>query len=123
MIEVAKEESGIVGVVVPLGVLFRGSSEGKIREQVIKETLMEAVIGLPANLFFGTGIPASILIFNKQRTNNENTNVLFIDASEHYQSGTNHNVLREEDIKKVVDTYEKFVTEEVELGVLEDKYR
>ncbi|HLS30740.1 MAG TPA: type I restriction-modification system subunit M [Flavobacteriaceae bacterium] len=122
MIESAKEGTGKVGVVVPHGVLFRSGGEGKIREQVIKENLLEAVIGLPANLFFGTGIPASILIFNKQRTNNENTNVLFIDASEHYQSGTNQNVLREEDIKKVVDTYEKFVTEEVELGVLEDKY-
>lgn len=122
MIESAKEGTGKVGVVVPHGVLFRGSSEGKIRQQVIEENLLEAVIGLPANLFFGTGIPASILIFNKKRTTADKTDVLFIDASEHYQSGTNQNVLREEDIQKVVDTYEKFISEDLEPGVLEGKY-
>lgn len=135
MIEVAKEETGKVGVVVPHGVLFRGSSEGKIREQVIKENLLEAVIGLPSNLFFGTGIPASILIFNKKRTSSAsvlaspealegrfNTDVLFIDASEHYQSGTNQNVLREKDLEKVVKTYDDFVEGKFERGVVEDKY-
>jgi len=122
MIEVAKEGSGKVGVVVPHGVLFRGSSEGKIRQQVIEENLLEAVIGLPSNLFFGTGIPAAILIFNKKRATEDKKDVLFIDASEHYQSGTNQNVLRDKDIQKVVDTYEKFISEELETGVLEDKY-
>jgi len=124
MIEVAKEESGKVGVVVPHGVLFRGGGEGKIREQVIKENLLEAVIGLPSNLFFGTGIPASILIFNKKRTaqTNQTTDVLFIDASEYYQSGTNQNVLREKDIEKVVKTYDDFVKGKFERGVVEDKY-
>lgn len=131
MIESAKEGSGKVGVVVPHGVLFRGSSEGKIRQQVIEENLLEAVIGLPSNLFFGTGIPAAILIFNKKRASatlspqkdaERSRSVLFIDASEHYQSGTNQNVLREEDIQKVVDTYEKFISEDLEPGVLEDKY-
>jgi len=122
MIEVAKEETGKVGVVVPHGVLFRGSSEGKIREQVIKENLLEAVIGLPSNLFFGTGIPASILIFNKARVGKDNTDVLFIDASAHYQSGTNQNVLREKDLEKVVKTYDDFVEGKFERGVVEDKY-
>lgn len=122
MIEVAKEGEGKVGVVVPHGVLFRGSSEGKIREQIIKENLLEAVIGLPQNLFFGTGIPASILIFNKKRTANHTTNVLFIDASEHYQSGTNQNVLRDKDIVKVVKTYDDFIAGKFETGVVEDKY-
>ena len=122
MIESAKEGSGKVGVVVPHGVLFRGSSEGKIRQQVIEENLLEAVIGLPSNLFFGTGIPAAIMIFNKTRVNTRNTDVLFIDASEHYQSGTNQNVLREDDIQKVVDTYEKFISEDLETGVLEEKF-
>src|SRR5699024_4391493 len=103
MIESAKEGSGKVGVIVPHGVLFRGSSEGKIRKKVIEENLLEAVIGLPSNLFYGTGIPAAIIIFNKAKAK-ENTNVLFIDASEHYQSGTNQNVLRNEDIQKVLDT-------------------
>src|SRR5690625_3019778 len=122
MIEVAKENTGKVGVVVPHGVLFRGGGEGKIREQVIEENLLEAVIGLPSSLFFGTGIPASILIFNKARAGKGKDNVLFIDASEHYQSGTNQNVLRDEDINKVVDTYNKFITEDLAPGVVEDKY-
>ncbi len=133
MIESAKEGTGKVGVVVPHGVLFRGSSEGKIRQQVIEENLLEAVIGLPSNLFFGTGIPAAIMIFNKKRasatlsprndTDTERSrSVLFIDASQHFKSGTNQNVLREEDIKKVVSTYEKFISEDLKPGVLEDKY-
>ena len=79
MIESAKENSGKVGVIVPHGVLFRGSSEGKIRQKVIEENILDAVIGLPNNLFYGTGIPASILIFNKARE--AKTDVLFIDAS------------------------------------------
>src|SRR5690554_1963394 len=78
MIEVAKEGKGKVGVVVPHGVLFRGSSEGKIREQVIKENLLEAVIGLPSSVFIGAGIPASIVIFNKACADKEKNNVLFI---------------------------------------------
>lgn len=132
MIESAKEKTGKVGVVVPHGVLFRGSSEGLIRQKVIEENLLEAVIGLPSNLFYGTGIPAAIMIFNKARASGtadfdsaqsvENKNVLFIDASAHYQSGTNQNVLREEDIQKVVETYEKFKSNNLEPGVLEDKY-
>lgn len=121
MIEVAKEHSGKVGVVVPHGVLFRGSTEGKIREKVIQENLLEAVIGLPANLFFGTGIPASILIFNKGKSENQ-TNVLFIDASQHYQSGTNQNVLREQDIEKIVQTYRDFTGGKLSKGIAEDKY-
>jgi type I restriction enzyme M protein len=93
MIETTYEGSGKVGVVVPHGVLFRGSSEGNIRQKTIEENLLEAVIGLPANLFFGTGIPAAILIFNKGK--GENSNVLFIDASERYEQGKNQNVLQE----------------------------
>ena len=124
MIEVAKEETGKVGVVVPHGVLFRGSSEGKIRQQVIKENILEAVIGLPSGLFFGTGIPAAILVFNKGRTiqTNQTTDILFIDASEHYQSGTNQNQLRQQDIEKVVQTYRNFADGKYTAGVVEDKY-
>lgn len=107
MIETAYEDVGRVGVIVPHGVLFRGSSEGKIREQLIKENLLEAVIGLPANLFYGTGIPAAILIFNKGK--GDNKDVLFIDASREYESGKNQNSLREDkDIKHIVDTYKTF---------------
>lgn len=120
MIETTYEGKGKVGVVVPHGVLFRGSSEGKIRQKTIEENILEAVIGLPANLFFGTGIPAAILIFNKGK--GDNKNVLFIDASRAYESGKNQNKLRESDINKIVDTYKKFSAGETKKGVLEEKY-
>jgi len=120
MIETAYEGRGKVGVVVPHGVLFRGSSEGKIRKKTIEENILEAVIGLPANLFFGTGIPAAILIFNKGK--GKNTNVLFIDASQGYKSAKNQNVLREEDINHIVDTYRKFRDGNLKAGILEDKF-
>ena len=102
MIETLKPESGRMGVVVPHGVLFRASSEGKIRQQLIEENLLDAVIGLPANLFFGTNIPAAILIFKKQKTDND---VLFIDASSEFRKSTNQNELTTENIQKIVDTY------------------
>ena len=96
------KQGGRMGVVVPHGVLFRASSEGKIRKQLIDENLLEAVIGLPEKLFFGTGIPAAILIFKKQKDDN---NVLFIDASREFKSGKNQNVLTADNIQKIVDTY------------------
>ena len=98
-------EHGRAGVIVPHGVLFRGSSERLLRKAFIDENLLEAVIGLPAQLFFGTGIPAAILVFNKQRST---TDVLFIDASKQFQDGKKQNRLREEDIQEVVDTYTSF---------------
>lgn len=124
MIETTYEDKGKVGVIVPHGVLFRGSSEGKIREQLINENLLEAVIGLPANLFYGTGIPAAILIFNKAK--GKNKDVLFIDASNDFDNGKNQNKLNEKHIQKVVEEYKKFkglkpiTTEEGE--VLTDKF-
>jgi len=120
MIEIAYENTGKVGVVVPHGVLFRGSSEGKIRQKTIEENILEAVIGLPANLFFGTGIPAAILIFNKGKSHNKN--VLFIDASKKYASAKNQNKLRDSDIKDIVDTYRKFNEGKLKPGVIEDKF-
>ena len=96
------EINGRLGVVVPHGVLFRGSSEGTIRQRLIEENLLDAVIGLPANLFFGTGIPVAILLFKRGRTDDK---VLFIDASREYQEGKNQNVLRLEDIAKIVQTH------------------
>ena len=118
MIETLNEH-GKAGVVVPHGVLFRGSSEGKIRQKTIEENLLEAVIGLPANLFFGTGIPAAILVFNKQKNSN---NVLFIDASKRYESAKNQNKLREQDINDIVNTYNQFANGKLKPGVVEDKY-
>ncbi|ENV50210.1 Type I restriction-modification system, DNA-methyltransferase subunit M [Acinetobacter junii CIP 107470 = MTCC 11364] len=102
MIETLKPTTGRMGVVVPHGVLFRGSSEGKIREKLINENLLDAVIGLPEKLFYGTGIPAAILIFKKQKSDDS---VLFIDASREFKSGKNQNNLTEENIAKIVETY------------------
>lgn len=102
-------EEGRMGVVLPHGVLFRGASEGKIRKQIIDLNLLDAVIGLPENLFYGTGIPAVILIFKKNRTRND---ILFIDASGegHYEKGKNQNKLREEDLKEIESVYDNYET-------------
>lgn len=107
MLATAIEGKGRVGVVVPHGVLFRGGQEGKIREAVIRENLLSAVIGLPANLFFGAGIPAALMIYDKIRKPFGKEDVLFIDASREYEQGTNQNKLRPQDIDKIVDTYRK----------------
>jgi len=107
MVETAVDDGGRVGVVVPHGVLFRGSSEGKIRESMIKDNLLDAVIGLPEKLFFGTGIPAATLIFKKGR---EREDVLFIDASREFESGTKQNRLSDANIDKIMRTYEDFET-------------
>ena len=104
MVETITENNGRVGVVVPHGVLFRGSSEAKIRQKLIEENLLDTVIGLPANLFFGTGIPAAILIFKK---NKKDDSVFFVDASSEYQEGKNQNKLRERDIEKIVRAFKK----------------
>lgn len=104
-------EGGRMATVLPHGVLFRGSSEGKIRQKLIEMNLLDAVIGLPSNLFFGTGIPACVLVFKQNRDRDD---VLFIDASgdEFYEKGKNQNKLREEDVQRIVDAYDKFETVE-----------
>ena len=107
MVHIALEKEGKVGVIAPHGVLFRGGSEGKIRQKLIEENMLEAVIGLPANLFYGTGIPTSILIFNKGKKTKD---VLFIDASREYQDGKNQNYLRPQDIEKIVKTFNSLKT-------------
>jgi len=104
MIETTTQGTGRVGVVVPHGVLFRGGAEGAIRKAFIEENLLDAVIGLPPNLFFGTGIPAAILVFRRDR--GERTEVLFIDASREFNSGKNQNLLREDvELAKIIETY------------------
>ena len=105
MIDSAVEGSGKVGVIVPHGVLFRGSSERTIRENLIRENLLEAVIGLPSNLFFGTGIPAAILLFNKGKKHKD---VLFIDASKDFEPGKKQNKLRAPHMEKVMNAYNAF---------------
>jgi len=99
-------ENGRMTTILPHGVLFRGASEGRIRKQIIDMNLLDAVIGLPEKLFYGTGIPACIMVFKKNRKRQD---VLFIDASDekYYEKGTNQNRLREEDIDRIVKVYEK----------------
>ena len=99
-------QNGRMAIVLPHGVLFRGASEGKIRKQIIDLNLLDAVIGLPANLFYGTGIPACILVFKKNRPRRD---VLFIDASAegNYEKGKKQNMLRDADLDKIVTTYQK----------------
>lgn len=99
-------DSGTMAVVLPHGVLFRGGGEGKIREYIIKEqNFLDAVIGLPANLFYGTSIPACIMIFKKCRVNDNN--VLFIDASQYFKKVGNQNTLTNEHVVKIIEAYQK----------------
>lgn len=100
------DSDGRMAVVLPHGVLFRGASEGKIREKIIENNLLDAVIGLPSNLFYGTGIPACILVFKKNRITKD---ILFIDASgeENFEKGKNQNILRDCDVEKIISTYKK----------------
>jgi type I restriction enzyme M protein len=102
MVETLKPKTGRMAVVAPHGVLFRGSSEGVIRQKLVEENLLDAVIGLPEKLFYGTGIPAAILVLRK---NKKDKNVLFIDASREFVSGKNQNHLSEAHIAKVIATY------------------
>lgn len=94
-------KDGIMTIVLPHGVLFRGGEEGVIRENLIKKNNIETIIGLPANLFYGTGIPTIIMVLRKNRKEND---VLFIDASKGYVKDGNKNKLRQRDIRKIVDT-------------------
>lgn len=102
-------EDGRAAIILPHGVLFRGASEARIRKQIIDLNLLDAVIGLPEALFYGTGIPACIMVFKKNRKRRD---VLFIDASGegNYEKGKNQNKLREQDIAKIVETYERYGT-------------
>jgi type I restriction enzyme M protein len=104
MIETALTGEGRVGVIVPHGVLFRGGSEGLIRQKLVDENLLDVVVGLPAGLFFGTGIPAAILVFRKDK---KKRNVMFIDASHEFVDAKNRSFLGEDHIAKIVKTYKK----------------
>lgn len=101
MVETMKPRTGRMAVVVPHGVLFRGSSEGLIRRKLIEENLLDCVIGLPEKLFYGTGIPAAILILRKGKPDKD---VLFIDASREFKSGKNQNQLTRDHLDKIIAT-------------------
>ena len=109
MIEIAKRQSGRVAVIVPHGVLFRSGAEGRIREKLIEENLLDAVVGLPANLFTTTGIPVAILLFDRSReeggANADRRDVLFIDASREFVSAKTMNMLDDAHVAKILETY------------------
>ena len=98
------KENGITAVVMPHGVLFREAGEGFIREKIIENNLIDTIIGLPPNLFYGTSIPACIIVL---KNNRKNKDIFFIDASEEYDKGKRQNKLREEDISKILTAYRK----------------
>lgn len=101
---------GRVGVVLPHGILFRGGAEGRIRKGILEEDLLEAVIGLPPNLFFGTGIPACLFIINKNKPRERKGKVFFLYGANDFLEGKNQNKLREEDIEKIVNAYREYRT-------------
>ncbi|MCK8617733.1 type I restriction-modification system subunit M [Fructobacillus sp. M158] len=98
------DREGTMAIVLPHGVLFRGAAEGMIRQVIIEKNYLDAVIGLPAGIFFSTGIPTVVLVFKKNR---QNKNILFIDASNDFEKGKKQNVLRDSDVDKIIDTYRK----------------
>lgn len=110
---------GKMATVVPHGVLFRGGAEGKIREGFLKDDIIEAIIGLPQNIFYGTGIPAAIIMINKNKEEAKRNKILFIDASNDFVKDGNKNKLREEDIKKIINAYDRFEDIEKYASVVE----
>jgi type I restriction enzyme M protein len=101
-------KTGMVGVVMPHGVLFRSAAEGDIRKGILEEDLVEAVIGLPSNLFYGTGIPAAILVLNRAKSAGRQRKVLFIEASREFKEGSAQNYLRAEDVTKIAKAFHSF---------------
>jgi type I restriction enzyme M protein len=106
------KQGGRMGIVMDNGVLFRGSSEGKIRKAFLKKDLIEAAIGLPKNLFYNTSSPGCLMLFNSDKPENRKDKVLFIDASKDYLEGKNQNYLRQEDIEKTTHAFDTFETVE-----------
>ncbi|QAA23210.1 N-6 DNA methylase [Sporolactobacillus terrae] len=99
------KEKGKTAVILPLGVLFRGGADRKIREGIIRDDIIEGVIGLPANLLYATSIPVVILIFNKNKPKERKDKILLIDASKEYTPGKGQNILEEKHIDKIVKMF------------------
>ena len=99
-------DEGMAGIVMPHGVLFRGSSEKIIRQGILEDDLLEAVVGLPSGLFYGTGIPACLLIINKNKVAERKNKVLFINAELEFEEGKNQNKLRQQDIDKIINAFD-----------------
>ena len=100
-------ENGKLATVMPHGVLFRGGIEQGIREGIVRDNLIDAIIGLPEKLFYNTGIAACIFVINKQKDEKLRDKIFFIDASREFGAGSNQNFLRPEDVEKIVTIYEK----------------
>lgn len=98
------EQNGTMAIVLPHGVLFRGAAEGKIRKALLEKGQIDAIIGMSAGLFYSTGIPTIVMVLRKHR---DNRDVLFIDASKGFEKGKNQNILRDQDIDKIIETYKK----------------
>ncbi len=96
------KDSGVMAIVLPHGVLFRGGAEGKIRQSLLENGAIDTVIGLPANIFFNTSIPTTVIILKKNR---DKKDVLFIDASNHFTKAKNQNNLEDSHIQKILDAY------------------
>jgi type I restriction enzyme M protein len=105
MIASMKPETGRVGVVMPHGVLFRGGAEGAIRKHLIESDLLESIIGLAPNLFYGTTIPASLLFFRATKEKKRSKHILFIDASKRFGKGKAQNFLKDEDVEDIFAVY------------------
>ncbi|KPZ56712.1 putative type I restriction enzymeP M protein [Pseudoalteromonas sp. P1-13-1a] len=101
-------DEGMAGIVMPHGVLFRGSSEKAVRQGILEDDLLEAVVGLPSGLFYGTGIPACLLIINKNKIAIRKNKVLFINSELEFEEGKNQNKLRPQDIKKIIATFHDY---------------
>lgn len=114
-------QNGRAGIVLPHGVLFRGGAEGRIREQILKNDLVEAIIALPSKLFYGTGIPAAIIILNKNKDVQKKNKVLVVDGEKDYLEGKNQNSLRPQDINKIVKAYNNYEVVEKYARVVEMK--
>src|SRR6185295_9411166 len=99
---------GKMGVVMPHGVLFRGASEGEIRKGLLQDDLIDAVVGLPTNLFYGTGIPAAILVVNRNKSKARRGKVLFVDASREFREGSAQNYLRDQDVETIAGAVHAF---------------
>ena len=98
------KHSGVMAIVLPHGILFRGAAEGKIRKKLLENGAIDAVIGLPANLFYNTSIPTTIVVLKKDK---QDRDVLFIDASKNFKKVKTQNELRDEDVEKILTTYKE----------------
>lgn len=119
------KDNGVMATVMPHGVLFRGGQEKIIREGIVNDDLMEAIIGLPSKLFYNVGIPACVIVINKSKPEYMKNKILFINADREYGEGRNQNYLRPEDIEKIVTVFENKLeipkySRFVDIGEIED---